>query len=176
MLRFTKKTDAESEITLTLSYELRQKSRQRVMLDNAEEAGLFLERGIILREGDVLSTDAGETVRIKAADENVSTVMCDDMLLRARACYHLGNRHVALQISDGFIRYQTDHVLDELCRRLGLQVIQELAPFEPESGAYGDYGHMQGHSHGHSHDNSHGHSHGDMEGHDDDQHEHKHDH
>jgi len=157
MLRFTHKTTAEAEITLTLSYELRQKSRQRVVLDNGEEAGLVLERGIILREGDCLASDEGDTVMIKTAKEAVSTVYCDDVLQKARACYHLGNRHVALQISEQFIRYQTDHVLDELCQRLGLEVLNEEAPFEPEPGAYGDYGH--GHSRGHEHPHGHEHDH-----------------
>ena len=150
MLRFTQKIKADSVLTLTISYELRQKSRQRVKLDNGVEAGLFLERGIILREGDCLATDDGEKVIIRAAKESVSTVSCDDALVLARACYHLGNRHVALQITEKFIRYQADYVLDEMCRRLGLKVLNEEACFEPEAGAYGDYGHMQGHSHSHS--------------------------
>ncbi len=159
MLRFTHKISAESSQTLTLSYELRQKSRQRVVLDDGEEAGLFLDRGIILREGDCLATDRGETVRIKAAAEAVSTVYCKTPLQLARASYHLGNRHVALQITEKYLRYQADHVLDELCSGLGLNVISEQAPFEPEPGAYGDYGHMQGHSHGHSHEHENGHAH-----------------
>ncbi len=164
MLRFTHKTTkvADASLTpgsLTLSYERRQKSRQRVTLDNGDEAGLFLERGIILREGDSLATDDGKIVIIKAANESVSTVYCDDSLQMARACYHLGNRHVALQISAQYLRYQVDHVLDDLCRRLGLDVISEEASFEPESGAYGDYGHVQGRSHSHTHDHTHEHDH-----------------
>lgn len=159
MLRFTHKMTGESDLTLTLSYELRQKSRQRVELDNGEEAGLLLERGVILREGDCLATDDGKLVRIKSAKEAVSTVYCNDALQMARACYHLGNRHVALQVSEKFIRYLADHVLDELCLGLGLEVLSEKAPFEPEPGAYGDYGHVQGHSHTHSHDHAHSHTH-----------------
>ena len=169
MLRFTHKTIAEPALTLTLNYELRQKSRQRVELDNGKEAGLFLERGIILREGDCLATDEGQTIMIKAAKEAVSTVYCNDALQMARACYHLGNRHVALQITEKFIRFQADHVLDELCHGLGLTVVSEDAPFEPEPGAYGDYGHVQGHSqndsdgdadsHTHTHNHHHNHDH-----------------
>ena len=162
MLRFTHKTGAEPAFVLTLNYEQRQKSRQRVTLDNGVEAGLFLERGAILREGDCLATDDGQAVLIKAAREAVSTVYSDDHLLLSRACYHLGNRHVALQIDDKFVRYQADHVLDELCSGLGLEAHSENAAFEPEPGAYGDYGHMQGHSHdgAHGHGHSHRHSHG----------------
>jgi urease accessory protein len=159
VLRFTQKTTSEPDLTLTLSYELRQKSRQRVVLDNGVEAGLFLQRGSILREGDCLSTDDGEVVLIRAAKEDVSTVYSDDHLQLSRLCYHLGNRHVALQISRNFVRYQADHVLDELCRGLGLEVRSENATFEPESGAYGDYGHLQGHTHEGSDKHSHPHSH-----------------
>ena len=80
-------------------------------------------------------------VLVKAAREPVSTVLSLDPQLLARACYHLGNRHVALQIEPGRLRYLQDHVLDEMVRGLGLEVIVEEAPFEPESGAYGGPAH-----------------------------------
>jgi len=85
-------------------------------------------------------------VQVLAAPERVSTVRCADPLLLARAAYHLGNRHVPLQIEAGFLRYQHDHVLDEMVRGLGLEVLIEQAPFEPEAGAY------QSAPHGHAHD------------------------
>ncbi len=137
-----------AETTLTLPYERRIKSRLRVTLDNGREAGLFLERGTTLKEDDLLSDGDGLCVRIVAAPETVSTVVCDDPLLFARACYHLGNRHVPLQIEPGRLRYQHDHVLDEMVRGLGLQVAVEQAPFEPEAGAYSGGGH---HHNGHEH-------------------------
>ena len=90
-------------------------------------------------------------VVVRAAAEPVSEVCCGDPLLFARACYHLGNRHVPLQIDDGRLRYQHDHVLDDMLRGLGLQVGFAEAPFEPEPGAYGGSAH--GHAHaGHGHD------------------------
>ena len=64
---------------------------------------------------------------------------CDDPQLLARAAYHLGNRHVPLQIANGLLRYQHDHVLDEMLRGLNLDVQIEQAPFEPEPGAYGSH-------------------------------------
>ena len=128
-------------VTLTLALEQRVKARQRVTLDDGREAGLFLERGETLRDGDCLAGEQGERVRIIAAAEPVSTAYADDPLLLARACYHLGNRHVALQIADGWVRYQPDHVLDDMVRRLGLRVAQEQAPFEPEAGAYRHHHH-----------------------------------
>lgn len=99
-----------------------------------------------LQHGDVLQGDQGELIRVQAAPETVSTLTCDDPWLLARACYHLGNRHVPVQIMQGMIRYQHDHVLDEMLHGLGLHVVVEQAPFEPEAGAYGG-----GHSHSHDH-------------------------
>ena len=135
--------------TLTLTFDQRSKSRQKVTLDNGVEAGLFLTRGSILQQGDLLRAETGEVVEVVAADESVSSVYVDNPLMIARTCYHLGNRHVALQITAGFIRYQHDHVLDDMVRGLGLDVIVEKAAFEPEAGAYG--GHSHAHGHGHEH-------------------------
>jgi urease accessory protein len=122
--------------TLTLPYDLRQKSRLRATSDGGTEVGLFLPRGTVLHEGDLLRAEDGRVVRVVAAPEPVSVVRTDDALLFARACYHLGNRHVALQIASGELRYPCDHVLDDLVRGLGLSVDHALAPFEPEHGAY----------------------------------------
>ncbi len=150
LIRLTRAQDASSsaETTLTLPYERRIKGRLRVTLDDGRQAGLFLERGTSLREGDLLGDGDGLRVRIVAAPETVSSVVCDDPLLFARACYHLGNRHVPLQIEPGRLRYQHDHVLDEMMRGLGLRITVEQAPFEPEPGAYSGGGHHHG---GHEH-------------------------
>jgi urease accessory protein len=118
-------------------------------LDSGAEVGLFLDRGQVLRGGDVLKTEEGDFVQVCAAQENVSTVKCDSTHLFARACYHLGNRHVPLEINSHYLRYQHDHVLDDMLRQLGCQVVHEQAPFEPESGAYA---HAHSHSHNHTHD------------------------
>lgn len=137
----TKPADA----TLTLCFEERQRSRLRTRLDNGDEAGLFLERGYVLRDGDRLTTGNGVIIEVRAAPEPVSTVHCADAVQLARAAYHLGNRHVALQVGDGWVRYREDYVLDAMVRGLGLAVCNELAPFEPEGGAYGGHGHAHGH-------------------------------
>ena len=138
-------TPGHADTTLTLPFESRQKSRLRVHLDNGEEAALFLERGQILRDGDHLRGKNGLVVEVRAAPEPVSTTASGDATLLARACYHLGNRHVALQIGAGWVRYRHDHVLDDMVRGLGLELRCEQAPFEPEPGAY------QGGGHGHHH-------------------------
>ena len=138
--------DLPAQATLTLPFEQRQKSRLRTRLDNGEEVGLFLPRGTVLRHGDRLRAANGRVVEVRAAPETVSTARTDDPLRLARAAYHLGNRHVALQLGPGWLRYLHDHVLDGMVRELGLDVVCEQAPFEPEAGAYGG-GHHQGHDH-----------------------------
>ena len=142
--------DPEAAITgrLTLPFDLRQKSRLRAALDDGREIGLFLPRGTVLRHGDRLQTTAGEWIEVRAAHERVSTATSDDPLLLLRAAYHLGNRHVPLQIDTHWLRYRHDHVLDAMLQQLGLSVRPEPAQFEPEVGAYGG-GH---HHHHHTHD------------------------
>ncbi len=144
--------------TLSLPIDKRIKSRLKVMLDDGREAGLFLPRGEILRDGDLLLSTEGLVIRVCAAAETVSTVRCSDALALARACYHLGNRHVPLQISASWVRYQHDHVLDAMVRGLGLSATVEQAPFEPEAGAYGG-GHSHGHDHAHEDDHPRRHAH-----------------
>ena len=126
-----------AETTLTLPFELRQKSRLRTWLDNGADVGLFLPRGTVLRHSDLLRTTTGLVVEVHAASESVSTAHADNALLLARAAYHLGNRHIPLQINSGWLRYLHDHVLDKMIQELGLEVTHEQAPFEPEAGAHG---------------------------------------
>ena len=146
MIRLTQKLDSHQApaTTLTLPWEERIRSRLRVVLDNGEEAGLFLERGTVLRGNDHLASDAGTVVRIQAANEPLSVVACNDALLMARACYHLGNRHTPVEITAGEVRYLNDPVLDQMVKGLGLEVRREQGPFEPELGAYAGKGHHHG--------------------------------
>jgi len=135
---------ARIDVEAALTLEQRLRSRLRIRLDDGREAGIMLARGETLKDGDLLASLDGLVVRVRAAPEAVSTATSDDALLLARICYHLGNRHVPLQIERGRLRWRHDHVLDDLVRRLGLPVAVERAPFEPEPGAYG------GHAHGHA--------------------------
>jgi urease accessory protein len=143
---------------LTLPFELRCKSRLRVRLDSGQDAALFLPRGRVLRGGDLLRADDGTVVLVRSAAEDVSTASAHDASALARAAYHLGNRHVALQVGSGFVRYQHDHVLDDMVRALGLTVRAERAPFEPEGGAYAASSHAHSHAHAHSHPDVHSHA------------------
>jgi urease accessory protein len=151
---------------LTLAFDARRKSRQRVRLDGGDEAALVLARGTVLRDGDRLRCTDGLVIAVRAAPETLSSVEGADALLLARAAYHLGNRHVPVEIAPGRLRYQHDHVLDAMVRGLGLAVAAVVAPFQPEGGAYAA-GHAHpadGHHHGdhdHPHDHGHDHPHGD---------------
>ncbi len=153
VIELTKKIDpgASADISLTLNFDARSKSRMRATLDDGNDVAIILPRGNRLRPGDLLGSVDGLVVVVKAAAEEVSMVKTDDQLLLARACYHLGNRHVALQILPSELRYLHDHVLDDMVRKLGLEVTVTDLPFEPEAGAYGDHAHVHGDHHGHDH-------------------------
>jgi len=127
---------ATAQASLSLPFEIRQKSRLKANLDSGEEVGIILPRGRVLRGGDCLKADNGLVIELKAAQESVSTATASDQLTLQRACYHLGNRHVPLQITENWIRYLKDHVLDDMVISLGLSITHEQAPFEPEVGAY----------------------------------------
>jgi urease accessory protein len=152
MIYLTQRLDHPHPVTasVTLPIDVRVKSRARVELNDGREAGLMLPRGLLLRGGDLLTTDDGlEVIEVIAAPESVSVVRCADPYLLARACYHLGNRHVPLQIMSGELRYHHDHVLDDMLRQFDLDVTFAHLPFEPEAGAYASETH--GHAHAHSH-------------------------
>jgi urease accessory protein len=141
--------------TLILPYELREKSRLRATLDSGEEVALFMQRGSVLRDGDLLRGDDGRVVRIGAAPEATCRVECPDAATLLRCAFHLGNRHTQVQIAGSgerpFMRIRQDSVLKEMLQGVGAIVTDEQAPFEPESGAYGDAGGGHSHGHGHSH-------------------------
>lgn len=128
--------DGQPGERLELPFETRTKSRLRTRLASGEEVGLFLPRGTILRGGDRLLAKDGRIVRVVAAPEDLLEVRCRDAQDLARAAYHLGNRHVAVQVGPEWLRLQSDHVLENMLVGLGCQVRAVTAPFEPEAGAY----------------------------------------
>ena len=151
---------ATADAELALPYELREKTRLRARLSTGEEAALFLVRGTVLRGGDCLKADDGRVVRIVAAAEPVLDVECHDADEFARCAYHLGNRHTPVQIigrkDDGHyaLRIRADHVLADMLAGLGAHSAETLAPFEPETGAYGGHSHVGAHDHDHGHDHA----------------------
>ena len=152
MIYLTQRLDHAHRVTasVTLPIDIRVKSRARVTLNDGREAGLMLPRGLLLRSGDLLTTEDGsEVIEVIAAPESVSVVRCADLFLLAKACYPLGNRHVPLQILPDELRYHHDHVLDAMLRQFSLEVTFAQLPFEPEAGAYASESH--GHHHAHAH-------------------------
>lgn len=137
-------------LTLTLAYDLRQKARLKTVSDAGEEVGLMLPRGMILRDGDCIKSQEGRIAKIISALEEVSVAKTDNKLLLTKASYHLGNRHMPLQIEEDNLIYLKDHVLDEMVKNLGLEISYEMRIFEPESGAYSGHTDVN-HKHTHSH-------------------------
>lgn len=144
-------TRREPQARLVLPFESRQKSRLRATLEHGEEVALLLPRGTVLRGGDQLLASDGRVVEVVSAIEDVSQVISADPWQLARAAYHLGNRHVAVQVGPGWLRYLADHVLDDMLRGLGFEVTAERTSFEPEGGAYSHAGHHHHSSVGHAH-------------------------
>ncbi len=137
------------DVELILPYNQRQKSRLKTRLANGEEAGVFLERGEVLRDGDLLAAEDGRVVCVRAQPEAVVDICCDTTLDLMRVAYHLGNRHVALQIGNGWLRIIDDSDLRKMVEGLGAQVVMRDAPFEPEPGAYaGEHQHAAPATHG----------------------------
>jgi len=129
-----------AQAQLRLPFDLRQKSRLRTKLVCGEDAWLMLPRGEILRGGDLLAATDGRTVEVIAEQEQVLHIECANANELARAAYHLGNRHVPVQVGNGFLRIAADHVLEEMLKGLGAKLTPMLMPFEPEAGAYGTHG------------------------------------
>ena len=142
MILETKATTKHAKRTLTAPWDRRRLSRWRGTTDDGEEVTVLLPRGVSVRGGEVLASRGGETVAVLAAEEELSEAEADGALLVARGAYHLGNRHVPLQFEGGRLRYQRDHVLDEMLRVLGFRVRGVRGGFDPEPGPYhGGHGH-----------------------------------
>jgi urease accessory protein len=122
--------------------------RERGRIKTATESGatlhIFLKRGKALAVGEILRSRCGQLIEVLAADESIVRGEAPDWETFAKACYHLGNRHVNIQVGACWLRMTPDHVLEDMLRGLGLNVRAEITPFVPEPGAYssgGDHGH-----------------------------------
>jgi urease accessory protein len=155
--------------TVELDWDIRQKSRFEATDSQGRKLGIFLPRGSVVRGGDVLVAEDGSLVRVLAAPQPVLVIThCTehgqpfDLM---RAAYHLGNRHVPIELKPDHLKIEPDHVLADMLRSMHLIVREANEAFEPEGGAYGDHathGHAHahgGHDHGH-HDHGHDHAHG----------------
>jgi urease accessory protein len=166
--------------TVELDWDTRSKSRFDATDSSGRHLGVFLPRGQVLRGGDVMVAEDGSLVRVLAAPQPVLRVTaCAEhgtTLDLPRAAYHLGNRHVPLEVQADHLQLEPDPVLAEMLRSMHLIVTELQAPFEPEGGAYApgergqgahdhDHGHGHAHDHGHDHDHDHGNGHGHGHGH-----------
>jgi urease accessory protein len=169
--------------TVALDWDVRQKSRFDATDSQGRALGVFLPRGQVVRGGDVLVAEDGSLVVVQAAPQPVLEVRAcaehGSPLDLLRAAYHLGNRHVTLEVQPDHLKLEPDHVLADMLRQMHLIVTEVDAPFEPEAGAYaaasGHAGHGHGHDHGHAHAHDHEHDHSDH-GHDAHGHGHSHGH
>ena len=159
--------------TVELDWDVRQKSRFDATDSAGRTLGIFLPRGTVVRGGDVLVAEDGTLIRVVAAPQSVLKITyCTshgstfDLI---RAAYHLGNRHVPIELQPDHLKIEPDHVLADMLRAMHLTVAAVQEPFEPESGAYasgtsgghhhGHHHHGHGHSHNHGPDDAHGHAH-----------------
>ncbi|MFC6283730.1 MULTISPECIES: urease accessory protein UreE [Polaromonas] len=154
--------------TVELDWDVRQKSRFDATDSLGRQLGVFLPRGTLVRGGDVLVAEDGSMVRVIAAPQAVLRIThCPDHgspFDLVRAAYHLGNRHVPIELKPDHLKIEPDHVLADMLRSMHLIVHAVNEAFEPEGGAYSAGGHSHGHSHGHAgddhdHDHDHGHAH-----------------
>ena len=128
--------DKIATVIVILNYEQRERGRMRLIGTKGEEVGLFLERGQALLVNEYLQSDCGQLIKIEGALEAVAVGQCSDWQTFAKACYHLGNRHVKVQVKDLTLVIQPVHVLEEMLVLQGLTISYQQAVFLPESGAY----------------------------------------
>jgi len=131
-----------ADALLPLTHDQREKGRLNAKATGDIETRLFLDRGKTLKVGEFLRSSCGKYVQITGATEPVVTAIAHDWQTFSRACYHLGNRHVKVQVGDCWLRMTRDHVLEDMLVLLGLSVHHEEAVFNPESGAYSGHGHQ----------------------------------
>lgn len=129
---------------VVLDSDIREKGRFKVVSKKGAEVRVFLERGKTLNVGEVLKTECGKKIEILGAEEDVVKATCDDWETFSKACYHLGNRHVKVQVAERALYIKPDYVLEDMLKLLGLSVTQTRGVFVPESGAYAG-----GHHHHH---------------------------
>lgn len=134
--------DPDTPVTFTLALTAEERTRSRHHFETEQGQGLYLNlpRGTVLSHGDLLRSDDGQVlVRIVAKPEPVMTVIASTPLALLKAAYHLGNRHVSLEVTETYLRLSPDPVLKAMLEQLGVQVTEAVLPFQPEAGAYGHH-------------------------------------
>ena len=144
MLTFTQRLMADPDVvvsfTLALTAEERTKSRHRFEMEDGQALYLCLPRGTLLRDGDLLLAETDSSlVRVTAKPEPIFTITATTSLELLRAAYHLGNRHVPIEITETYLRISPDLVLQTMLEHMGMEVQEAVLPFQPEIGAYGKH-------------------------------------
>ena len=141
--------------TVELDWDIRQKSRFETIDSLGRQLGIFLPRGTLVRGGDVLIAEDGSMVKVIAAPQSTLRITActshGSAFDLTRAAYHLGNRHVAIELKPDHLKIEPDHVLAEMLRSMHLIVNEVDEAFEPEGGAYSASGHGHAHAGGHAH-------------------------
>jgi urease accessory protein len=141
--------------TVELDWDIRQKSRFEATDSQSRQLGIFLPRGTLVRGGDVLVAEDGSLVKVIAAPQTVLRITActshGSPFDLTRAAYHLGNRHVPIELKPDHLKIEPDHVLAEMLRSMHLIVNEVSESFEPEGGAYSAGGHAHAHEGGHGH-------------------------
>jgi urease accessory protein len=150
--------------SVSLDWDVRQKSRFETTDSLGRTLGVFLSRGTVIRGGDVLVAEDGSLIQVNAAPQEVLRITACTVhgspFDLTRAAYHLGNRHVPIELKPDHLKIEPDHVLAEMLRAMHMTVHKVNEAFEPEGGAYSSAGHSHGHDHAHhDHEHAHGHSH-----------------
>jgi urease accessory protein len=125
--------------TITLAYVDRHRRRIRLVADSGEAYLLDLPRAHHLVDGDGLELDCGGYLSVRAAPEPVSEIEAADPADLLRIAWHLGNRHLPLQVAGARVRIRADHVIAEMVAGLGGRITRLEAPFDPETGAYHEH-------------------------------------
>lgn len=137
--------------SLTLDFDARHRRRIRLTADQGEDILLDLPKAVAMADGDGLQLDDGRWLKVQAAPEHIVEVRHKDPSQLVRLAWHLGNRHLPTDIRAQVLRIRPDHVIEDMLRGFGAELVQLQAPFQPEGGAYG-------HSHSDDHDEG-GHHH-----------------
>lgn len=142
--------DGNVDDSIALDHLSREKGRFKTLSSAGQEVRVFLERGSVLEAGQLLKSHCGKIIRVDCAPESVTRASAPDWPAFTRACYHLGNRHVRVQICDLWLHMLPDHVLEDMLHSFGLHISHHQAVFVPERGAYSGHNHVHN-QHDHRH-------------------------
>jgi urease accessory protein len=137
--------------SLTLDFDARHRRRIRLTSDQGEDILIDLPKAVAMADGDALQLEDGKLLKVKAATELVVEVRHQDQAQLMRLAWHLGNRHLAAEIRNHFLRIRPDRVIEDMLHGFGARLVKVQVPFQPEGGAYGDHGHHHEHRGAESH-------------------------